>query len=118
MGFPDSLLPPQVATGALADALSGAVQPGQDGLVYAWLGTRCYQRDCSAQGVHPACAAILKQFYLRPVWTGQVDVQHLDLPSAFGGGTDDPYRTKRDLDFPWCVQQSSIPLGLYALTPR
>ncbi|MBP7126202.1 hypothetical protein KBD49_07550 [Myxococcota bacterium] len=79
--------------------------------VFFVLSTRCWLRECGRSGMHPACARVMEDFDLQPVFERDVPVRRVEL--------DRKVRPDQDLDFPWCVGQSDgMRLGLYRVGSR
>lgn len=72
------------------------------------LGTRCYMRQCGAQGLHPSCERILNTYMVEPIYERVVPVHRLPVDRATS--------LDQDLDFPWCLAATKeMRIGLYRI---
>lgn len=112
LGVAATLLSPEQRLVALDAILSGAVVPGRDGRVFAWLGSRCAMRPCDVGGRHPACSALEANWALREVQRTALHIPAVTLPAAFMPRRPSHPGQLPDLDFPWCWQQPDVTLRL------
>jgi len=79
--------------------------------VFFVLSTRCWLRSCGQTGMHPACARLIDDWELKPVFEREVPIRRVEL--------DRKVRPDQDLDFPWCLGRlDGMRLGLYRVGSR
>jgi hypothetical protein len=110
--YPDYVFEPPARDGVVVGPDRFETMAPSSRPAFFLLGTRCYLRQCGAEGMHPACTRMIDRWRLEPVIEREVPVRRID--------TGRPVRPDQDLDFPWCISATgSMKLGLYRIAgPR